>query len=197
MIDIMLKRADLKKDDVGPLKLYELYISLREIIVNAKGIEHELDRTVNDLSNARRIKYQIEAQQHRLVIFCDVLWELIHYIEIFDRDVHRELGKIVGMKFTVLRSYERAFCRLQGEKLTLRERKESESLENIVRCSGKQPDDLYLKDYDLTNLKDVTLLRDQARQNITTMEETLQKLGDFIKSNCELKDLFPSQLFPR
>lgn len=203
MVDIVLKRADLRRDAAGPLKLFDLYLSLREIIVTAKIIEKKLEETVQNPNHPISLEYRIKRQMESIERFCNVLWELIFYIEIFERDVYEELAEIAGWKFMTLRSYYKAICKMHGGELILRELTAPDSLKQLMFYAGIDVDDgesaslVRSRRYDLTNVGHLILLRDQAQANIASLELTLHKLGDFIKSNCELKDLFPATIIPR
>jgi len=200
IIDIVLKRADLKKNEAGPLKLYHLYLTLREMIVNAKMIERDLNKTIENPHRPLGLKFWIEDQIEAINKFCDLLWELMFYIEIFERDIELELARIAGIKFMILRRYYATFCRLDSDNLLLKSWDVSNSFEQLMHYSGGNARELESEswaEYDLSNTEHLIRLRDQAQENIASMEMILQKLGDFIKTNCELKDLFAAKVLPR
>lgn len=47
--------------------------------------------------------------------------------------------------------------------------------------------------YDLRNADDVRALLNQCESNIGGIEAALNHLGDFIKANCDINDLFPKE----
>jgi len=232
LVDVVLKRADLKKNEAGPLKLYELYVALSDVTANAKRIERELDKIIrNPNRGCTFLASEIDRQRESITRFSNILWGLNFQIEIFERSVHGELAEIAGSKFEALKLYFHVFCKMKDDNLILRNwgtsgligmmrvsrflrkplylfvlgRKLRKwdtpgSFVRLMRYQGEDVDELESRGivksehYDLTNVLDLTKLRDQARSSIASMEEALHRLGDFIKANCDLKDLFPGRI---
>ena len=58
-VDFIVKKADLRRSELGPMKLYGLYVSLRDIIKNAKLIVKEVEDTIRDKSHGAHIIMEI------------------------------------------------------------------------------------------------------------------------------------------
>jgi hypothetical protein len=206
-IDVLLKRADLKKDQVGPLRMYELYISLREIIKNAHELVKGLEDTISEKSHIRYIQSAVEGQSKELNRFAELLWGMIFYLEIFDRNVHDELSNILGMKFEALREYTRYFCKVYKTKVKI---VDSTRLEKQLKKLEKYNDPYFFdlsghhlsldgkmikyEEIDLFNDDHLMRLKKNAERNIKQLEKALFNFGDFIKANCTLNDLFPKDV---
>lgn len=199
VVDVLLKRVDLKKDQVGPLRFFELYIQLREILRGAKAIQHELKDSLSEDRHVPHIAMEIEAQAKRLEQFAGTIWGLLFYIEIFDRDTHRALEDIVGTKLQALTMYYELFEKIDSEHLVISEWRRDGVAARAARFRYLDIDELIeageatATRYDLRNADDVRALLNQCESNIGGIEAALNHLGDFIKANCDINDLFPKE----
>lgn len=197
VVDILLKRADLKKDEVGPLRFYELYITLREILRGAKAIQKELRDSISSDYHVPHIALEIKEQGERLTDFTNMLWGLLFYVEIFDSETHRELESVVGAKLAAICFYYEVFERIDQDHLIIEEWDAHDITALADRFRIVEPEAIrrsaHVKaaTYDLRRPADLSILLTQATENIAQIESSLEKLAGFIKANCALNDLFP------
>ncbi len=181
------------------MKFYEIYLSLRYIILNAYEIVNLLKEYRVDKIN---LLLKLKNQRLELERFIDLLVEIGNYLAIFDKETYKEIINIVGIKRGILDSIE--------DSIDVINPKENDIL--VANWLNKTFDiralrlmriDLSflhregyiaLKKYDLSKKDDIDELCDNALKHILLMEKTLDKFADFIKSNCELKDLFPGNV---
>jgi hypothetical protein len=202
IVDVVLNRASIKKDEVGPLRMYELYICLREMILNAKEILKELGDSIQSKDHVPHIAFAIDRQSKQLKRFTELLWGMIFYLHIFDREVHDELSQIIGIKFQALSMYYHLFEKVDESHLVINEWKGlGKQMQLLLHryayldTSGLEKDALIKANtYDLHSTNDLEVLKAQAMQNISQMELVLERFGTFIKENCDFVDLFPKKV---
>lgn len=201
LADMITTRSNLKKDRLAALKMYELYISFRNIIKTAMEIKKELDHILKmgDSHKAHLVNC-VKKQAENINCFVNSFHDLLIHIEIFDKQLYEDIERIIGQKYIVLKCYyellenvnENSIC--LNDYLSMAENLKIKS--PFFRIDKEQYNWLPKKvnTYSLDSEKDLKKLRRHATQSISQMKNALNKISDLIKSSCEVKDFFPDEI---
>ncbi|HTW91341.1 MAG TPA: hypothetical protein VMH22_06490 [bacterium] len=197
VIDIVVSNAHVKRDKPGPMRMYELYLSLREMLKGARFVVKKIEEAMEERDDAKGIAFAIKRQAEALDNFSGNLWGIVYHLRIFDPGTGSELCDVLGSKFVALGLWcdvlDQNRVRVPKLRRTLPElgKQVREFMpESDCYADLEKKGVIQTQTFDLQKRSDLQQLRSQALENIAKMESALARLADSIRENCEMKDLF-------